>query len=852
LLRSVRPGVPGVERRLDSPLVGRADELAALQATLGEMVTARECRLVTILGPAGIGKTRLVRELALAAPEARVLGGRCLPYGDGITYWPFVEIVRQASGLSGVEPPTEVRTRLAALVEGVEDGERIVNGVAAVLAAGEASADELFWGVRRLLETVARTQPLLVVIDDLQWAEPVLLDLVEYLAVRSRGFPMLLCCLSRPELLDVRPMWTAAENGTTLMLNELPPAEARLLISSLLGSELDEEARDRVAAAAEGNPLFVEELLRMLIDQHVLQQDDDGWSLTGDARGLDLPPTINALLSARLDRLESEERLVIERGAVVGEVFSWSSVAAIVPPNVQPHVGALLQALVRKELIRPVLGSARSEDRFRFRHILVRDAAYAGLPKDERAELHEQVARWIDTRYAGGIEADEIGGYHLEQAARGRLELGPLDEHAQTLAADAANRLASAARRVLACGDSPAAASLLERTISLLPPEAPARGDLLIELADALRLLGRLDDADARLRVAEGAAAEAGDARIAQRAALDRAFVRWYTNPAEGNAALLNAALAAIPLCEQLGDHAGLAHAWARVAEVYWMRLEIGRMKDALERALAAAQHAERRQRPPIRAALARAAALGPTPVREGLGLCHELAAQSEGDRTAEALVEIFTAYLEALDGSFAEARARVAAAAPELEERGKRILLASTQRLFAGQIELLANNAAAAEACFRDGHRKLEALGEHSNLAGLTAYLAAAVRAQGRQHEADDLAVAAARASNPDDAEVQVLWRLTRARVRAAAGRFDEGERLAQEAVAIAKETDVPSLRGDALLALAAVRGSAPGNGAAAAAAAREALALYQAKGNRPGASEARALLASESISVG
>jgi hypothetical protein len=365
----------------------------------------------------------------------------------------------------------------------------------------------------------------------------------------------------------------------------------------------------------------------------------------------------------------------------VGEVFSWSSVAAIVPPDVQPRVGPLLQALVRKELIRPVLGSARSEDRFRFGHILVRDAAYAGLPKDERAELHEQVAHRRGLLDAPGDRPDE---------GRGSSAPSPLRS---------TQRDGNALR------------------FELLSPEPP-RSD-------------------------------------------------------------------------------------------------------------------------PPRSTKASAFAA-------------QLAAQSDGDRTAEALVQIFTAYLEALDGSFADARARVAAAAPELEERGKRILLASTQRLFAGQLELLASDPAAAEDCFRDGYRKLEALGEHSNLAGLTAYLAAAVRAQGRHDEADELAAAAARDGNPDDAEVQILWRLTHARVRAAGGRVDEGERLAQEAVAIAQGTDVPSLRADAFLALAAVRRCTHGNGAAAAEAAREALALYRAKGNRAGMREVQALLASDSISVG
>src|SRR6266511_3088048 len=598
LLRTLRPGAPGVERQLDSPLVGRAYELATLQSAFTEAVAARECRLVTVLGPAGIGKTRLVRELATTFPEVRLLSGRCLPYGDGITYWPFAEIVRQACGLSGEEPAAQARERIAALVTGAEeDGERIVNGIAAVLALGEASADELFWAVRRLLEEVAGHQPLLVVID-----------------------------------------------------------------------------------------------------QGVLKQAPGGWRLTADPRRLELPPTINALLSARLDRLEPEERLVIERAAVVGEVFSWSAVGTLVPAELQSTVGACLQALVRKEFIRPVLRVTRNEDDFRFGHILVRDAAYAGLPKEERAELHERLVRFIDSRFAGGIEGDEIGGYHLEQAARACSELNPLDDHGRALAEEAAARLAAAARRALARGDSPAAASLLERTVSLLAPDALERLELLIDLGDALRLVGRLEEADERLREAAERAASLGHAGVAQRAALDRAFLRLFTSPSEGTDAFLNATRAVVPVFERLGDDAGLAHAWTRLAEVYWVRLEIGRMQEALESALVAAGGAGSSERSHLRTALARAAILGPTPVEKAFRLCRELATQSEGDRTDDALLDIYAAYLEALDGRFEDARARAAAAAPVLEELGKQMLLASAQRLFAGQIELLAGDPAAAE----------------------------------------------------------------------------------------------------------------------------------------------------------
>jgi class 3 adenylate cyclase len=848
LLRALRSGAPGVARRLDSPLVGRAYELATLKAAFAEALAARECRLVTVLGPAGIGKTRLSRELLAAFPQARHFSGRCLPYGDGITYWPLVEIVRQAAGLRGEEPAAEAHARLAGLLNRREDADRILPGIAAVLAlGGEASSDEVFWSFRRLFEELAGEQPLLIVIDDLQWSEPVFLDLLEYMSARSRSAPLLLCCLARPELLDIRPLWTVPGPGvTTVVLEELPNDDIRLLIANLLEGELAQEARDRVAAAADGNPFFIEELLRMLIDEGALQQGDGGWRLAPNLQRLDLPPTISALLSARLDRLEPNERLVIEHAAVIGEVFSWDAVAALVPNELRPSVGAHLQALVQRDLVLPAPPTRGAEDAFRFGHILVRDAAYAGLPKKDRSRLHERVARLIDSRFESGIEADEIGGYHLEQAARARIELDPLDEGARVLAAEAAGRLAAAARRALSHGDSPATASLLARTVALLPADDPQRLGFLVDLGDTFRVIGRLDEADSCLREAAERAAAVGHESVARRAALDRAFLRWYTNPSEGTDSLLRAAHEAVPLFQQIGDDVSLAHTWLLIAEVYWIRLEIDRMHEALERARAVERGASKYVRSNLQKARARAAMYGSMPVADALALCGELAAQSQGDRALAAMLDAHIAYLEALDGRFEEARSRVAEAGSVLEELGKWILVASAQRLHAGQIEVLAGDIAAAEAYFRDGYRRLEALGEQGNLAGLAVYLAAALHRLGRDEEAEALTDEAARRGNPDDAEVQILWRLTRARIRAAAGDSTEAERLAREAVAIGDGTDATSIRADALLTLAEILARA-GAEADAGEAARRAYSLYDTKGNRSGAREARRLLTSE-----
>jgi tetratricopeptide (TPR) repeat protein len=399
-------------------------------------------------------------------------------------------------------------------------------------------------------------------------------------------------------------------------------------------------------------------------------------------------------------------------------------------------------------------------------------------------------------------------------------------------------------------GDSAAAASLFERTVALLSVDDPQRLEFLIELAHSFREVGQLEEAESALREAAETGTSMGLESVAQRAALDRAFLRWYTNPSEGTESVLGAALTAVPLFERIGDGVGLAQTWWLIAEVYWMRLELVRMQDALERALEADRGAVTRLRASTQMALARAAMYGPMPVADALRLCGELATQTDDDRTLAAMLDAHTAYLEAIGGRLEDARSRIAAAGSVLEEVGGQMLVASAHRVHAGQIELLAGDAAAAEAYFRDGYEMLETFGEHGNLAGLAVYLAEALHRLGRNEEADSLVDQAARGGNPDDAELQILWRLSRARIRASAGDLSEAERLAREAVALAGRTDATSMRGDALLTLADVLASAGANGDAREAA-RAALELYEAKGNGVGAREARDRLGLE-VSAG
>src|ERR671931_1555186 len=841
LLRELRPGAPGAARRLDSPLVGRAREVAELRAALAEAEERAEPRLVTLLGPAGIGKTRLVRELAVGAPHVRLLAGRCLPYGDGITYWPLVEIVRHAAGLSGQESAGDVRARLYELVADAPDADRIVAGVGTAIGlGGEMSASEVFLAARRLLECLAARQPLVVLVDDLQWAEPVFLDLLQFVFTEAEAVPLLLCCLARREFAELRPAW---RSFTTIVLETLPPDEIRRLIANLLGDELGPVAAERVITTAGGNPLFVEELLRMLIDEEILVRGDrEGWRVAKDPTGLPLPASIAALLAARLDRLPTEERLVLERAAVIGEAFSTRALEALVDDADYADLQRLLLELERKELIRSRPQRQALEEEWRFGHILVRDAAYVSLPKLARARLHEAAARAISAA-AGGIELDEIGGYHLAGAADALADLDPLDERAQALAAEAAGRLASGARQALARGDRYAAAALLERTVSLLPPDDPERLGLLVDLGAALKFTGRLDAAEARVREAADRAAGTGLTLVVQRSALELADLRQYTAPEQGTRELWQAARAAIPVFEREGAAAALVEAWWVIAVVHLFACEFERMRAAVERGLEVASAATREERARMPTALALAAALGPTPVPEAIRICAEQRDACEGHPIFIALLDLYQGYLDAFDGRFAEARARAAASREPMQALGRRILLGSQSR-YAGEIELLAGDPAAAERLLRDGLRALREFGERGNAASVAAILARALQALGRDAEADATAVEALELGNPDDVELQVLARIARASAKAGLGAVEDALATAHEAVDLAERTDALTMRGDALLTLARVLRTA-GRDRDADEAARRALELFEAKENRVGAATARDFLA-------
>jgi class 3 adenylate cyclase len=526
------------ERSHASRFVGRERELREFAEAWDGAVSGSRCELVTVVGDPGVGKSRLVAE-ALARIDARVVGGRCVSYGEGITYWPVVEVVKQLDAL----PAGESAARAIRSLLGVPD-----------LAAG---TDEIAWAVRKLLEEQA---PLVVCFDDIQWGEETFLDLVESTALLSTGAPLLLVCMARPELLDRRPGWP-----TTLRLEPLAEQEA----IALVGEALPDEARQQIVRASGGNPLFLTEMVALS---------------DGGGTAVEVPASLRALLAARLDQLDEPERRVLERGAVEGELFHRGTVQALAPEETE--VTPRLAALVRRDLVSPDTPVLPREDAYRFRHLLIRDTAYDALPKATRAELHRRFAEWLQEHGESLVELDEILGYHLEQAARYLEELGRSDPELSLAAGD---RLAVAGKRALRREDAGAASSLLERSLELT---RPYRLDAHLEADLAQSYVFR--NAQRAIEVAEAVArrADASDDRAAAaHASIVVGLMRMHAG--RNTADELEAtARGALPVLAAAGDHEGMRDAWLALCLAANMRCRYEEWAQASEQAIAHARAA--------------------------------------------------------------------------------------------------------------------------------------------------------------------------------------------------------------------------------------------------------------------
>jgi tetratricopeptide (TPR) repeat protein len=789
-LVGVLAGTAAPPRAFTSPIVGRERELEDLQRGFERSVQDRTCLLFTVLGAAGAGKSRLVEEfLGRVGGSAQVLVGRCLPYGEGITYWPVAQALRAVLEVHDFDEPEEVRSRLDGILGRDDHADAIAARLSEVLgiAEGHSAPEETAWAIRRFLEILANERPVIAVWDDVHWAEPALLDAIDHVADWASDAPILLLCTARPEFLDSRQDWGAGkQRASALTLPPLDAGASTQLIANLLGGgRLPTDAAERVADAGSGNPLFVEQMVSMLIDDGLVVRDNGGWRPVGDLSSIAVPPSVAALLAARLERLSGDERRAIGSASVIGKDFYLGAVRELLPEPDRANAGPLVRALVRKELVRAARSTIPGEDAFEFRHILIRDAAYAAIPKERRAEQHRRFADWC-VRIAGDRieELEEIVGYHLEQAFRHRGSLGALDEEARALAIEASARLESAGMRAFDRPDLSAAANLLRRAETLLPRDDPGRVAILATLASALFDIGRLDEARDTVAEAEAQASVAGDPVAVAHATV----VRWqlFGRGAERDEQMRADANSAIAVFEAAGDQRGLVRAWNLLTSIEWFLGQGGAQLVAVERALehargGIARHEEHEALVSLTAALVR----GSTPVSEGIARAERTIEANPGSREIDAVMSHGLAHLRARLGEFDAAQTAMDRYRSFWRDTGQTLsYLRSVEVAF--DLAMLADEAAHACDALEEAWRSLNELGDFWPY--LSAFLGQGRYAVGRYEDARE---AAAFAAEHGDAIERSLALGVLAKVAARSGDAAAASENIDEAVARVDRTD-------------------------------------------------------------
>jgi len=844
--RLINVGERDAIRRHDTPLVGRRRELHLLAEAIDRASEERACYLFTLLGTAGVGKSRLVHEfLGRMGDRAEVLRARCLPYGEGITFWPVTELAQAAAGIEMDEAPESARQKLEALLKDSPEGEAILGRVAATIGLSDevVPTEEAFWGVRKLLEAVAARKQLIAVIDDLHWAEPTMLDLIDHITDWSREAPILLLAIARPELLDARPHWGGGKmNATTILLEPLGQEDSARLIGNLVDDEeLARTVLQRIGETAEGNPLFVEELVAMLVDQGVLRREDGGWQAVEDLRTITVPPSISALVAARLDHLEPLERDLIGRAAVVGKIFQRSAVSELSPPEGRSELGSRLMTLVRKELVRPDRSATTGDEAFRFRHLLVRDAAYASLTKQQRADLHARFADWLE-RVAGDrlLEYEEVIAYHVEQAHQYRSELGLSDDLTRSLRGRAATHLRAAGMRALQRHDLPAAANLLTRAAALVDDDGQ-RAELMLHVADSMSQQGRLVEGLSLYEEIKALAAGAGDESLSLRAELDSLTWQMVADPTIDEDRLLVVAERLEAVAAEQGNKWGLIAAEQARASIFLNHCRWMDDLAALERAKSLMEPDEDpRLWREINAFIWNSLRWGPVPAPEAIARIEAEVALVAPERADSWLKD--TAALLAMQEHFEEARARAMASRMYVQERGL-LLHDGGMALTFGAVETLAGDLEAADREYARGIRILREIGETGVLSTLASMRAEVLYHLDRREEMQTALALAQETGAPNDIATQAQLHWVDAMARADDGQQVEAERLIKRAVAMVEPTDFLELRAGAFEALAHVEVRAGRNDRWRAALER-ALAEHEGKANLVGARRVRGLL--------
>jgi DNA-binding SARP family transcriptional activator/class 3 adenylate cyclase/tetratricopeptide (TPR) repeat protein len=815
------PGAPPFARRRDTPIVGRAAELSQLRAAYDWTVRRRTARRFTVLGEAGIGKSRLAREFGTElGPEAWVLTGRCPAYGDGITFWPLREVVFQAAG-------SVRRDALLDVLGSTDDADSIADQVAGAIGSAETSGrpDELFPALRRFFEALARERPVAVILEDIHWAQPTLLDLVDFLADGTSA-PVFLLCLARPELLELRGAWSGGPSAGSMVLDPLEARDSEQLIADRLGGRpIPGEILAHILQTAQGNPLFAEQMLASV----------------GEEGPFSIPASVQALLAARLDRLGPAERDLLRSASVLGTEFSLAALMPLLPAEARAFAVRHLETLERKELILRSRSSPLAEETFGFRHDLIRLAAYRSMTKATRAELHEWVAHWLeDGADQGRSEFEELIGYHLEQAHRFRRELGLHDAQTRTLGVRAGEQLASAGLRAFARFDAAAAENLLSRARALLPHDHPLGSKLVRNLAEAHAVMGRHADADGLLSELLEEVRVSEDIGLEHFIRLERARILLATGPDPTSLdAIRDEAERALKVFEADGNEAGLSHACHVLGLVHQRLGELSEMEQVARRGLA---HAERsgnaREELGARWTVSMALVAGATPVKSCIRTCRELV-RWRGTENPGVLADL--AVLQSMLGEVDEARQLIIRARRLLVERtrARRPLGAVARR--AAEVEIIAGDLAAGERELSTAIELGREMGERDQVSQIAASLSRILSAQGATEKAAKFASLSEDDAPAESVTAQALWRAATARALAHRDDSQRAERLAREAIQLLP-LEMLNLGADIRLDLAEVL-LASGQRDAATKAINEAIDLYGRKGNLAAVIHARSL---------
>ncbi len=767
MLEAVDPDAAPLLRRLETPIVGRERELEQLVDAFGRAAADYRPHLATVFGAPGVGKTRLAVEcMGRFEAEATVAVGRCRSGGEEDTYAPLRDALAAAAGGGD----------LAAWIREALGEERLAEPLVGALGLGAevATAEDAALAARRLLATAARERPLLLVLEDVHWASPTFLDLVESIVEIVRA-PVLVLCLARPDLLDARPHWGGGRlSSSSVLLDALDSHDAEALLDRLAADErLDGPTRDRILAVAEGNPLFIEQLLAA--------------ALEGDAGPV--PDSIRTLLAARLDRLSDADRAAAQAAAVCGTSFTTDDVAALVEADPSPS----LLTLVRRELVRPGEADDPTSPGWSFRHSLIRDVAYGSLTKRRRAELHERLAGYAIER---GRDVDLTAGDHLDRAARARREAGEGGAGVERLAARAGDHLGRAGLAAFERDDMAAAVSLLGRATAILPRAAPERVELMLRLGPALMHRGDVAGAQELLGEARTVAAELGDARLAALATLLRA------DPTVPPEQLLREIEGAERVLEPAGDYEGLGT--VEVLRFYALDRGAFRSPDArLPLALAYARRANARYlEHHVMGLICVTLHRGTLPVDEAIARATEIR-DAAGSTYVRSSALGALGLLRAMQGEFDEARALVAEVGGTLEELGLR-QAAAAHSIAVSEVEALAGDDVAAERILRSGLAAVTSTEDEHSALHVAWRLGLTLARQGRYDEAEPFVVGGQEAEHPGF-WVHVWRWVVLALIEADRGREGRVRELVEQARARMALVEESGMQADALLESAA-----------------------------------------------